>query len=212
MKCETQKPRMRIMQVSIFSPTQRPLTLSNSSLHSSQSVLPLEITEPLLRKVLTFHNVDSAFLNVLFSFGTAPNASESGSSYISNKTAIDASRNLSYQIRYVEENHRKTSQPFSPRQTGIYHHHSSDETLDLFIIVNPMEDSILELQLVQMMQSRTTALSICEHPFRLHLLLFALYIDNWRWYLRYIGEQLDRKVGIPYIMYMLYFVERFTEQ
>ena len=65
---------------------------ASSSLHSDQSIQPLEITEELLRKILTFHDVDSSFMDVLLSFGDVPNLSEAGSSNISNVVTADGSR------------------------------------------------------------------------------------------------------------------------
>ena len=65
---------------------------ASSSLHSDQSIQPLKITEELLRKILTFHDVDSSFMDVLLSFGDVPNLSEAGSSNISNVLLSDGSR------------------------------------------------------------------------------------------------------------------------
>lgn len=65
-----------------------------SSLHSEQSIQPLEISECLLRKMLTFHNVDAAFLDVVFSFADVPNTSEAGSSNMSNNITSDGSRSV----------------------------------------------------------------------------------------------------------------------
>ena len=109
--------------------------------------------------------------------------------------ACDGSREISYQIRYVEEHYRKSSNPFSFRQTGIYHRHSANEELDVFIVVHPVEDSLLEEEVVRILRSKETALDFCKNPFRLHFSPFIMYIDNWRWYLRFIGEQLGHKVS-----------------
>ena len=62
------------------------------SLHSTKSPLALEITETLMRKVLTRFEVDPAFLSVLFSFGEMPHLAESGSSNIASTITTDGSR------------------------------------------------------------------------------------------------------------------------
>ncbi|KAL8717865.1 MAG: hypothetical protein Q9225_004934 [Loekoesia sp. 1 TL-2023] len=154
---------------------------------------PLRITDALMRKLLTFYKVDSHFLNVLFSFGIAPHLSESGSSNISSRCTRDGSRSLSYQLRYCEENFRSKIQPYSPRQTGIYHRHAAGHDFDLFIILNPLDESLLETQLLDLSKSKETAAELCQHPYRLHLLPFALYIDNWRWYFRHLGAGFEKQ-------------------
>ena len=62
------------------------------SLHSAKSPFPLEISESLMRKVLTRYKVDPAFLNVLYSFGDGPHLAENGSSNVSSRTTEDGSQ------------------------------------------------------------------------------------------------------------------------
>ena len=74
--------------------TQSLLTEISRSLHSTKSPLPLEITENLMRKILTRYQVDPAFLSVLFSFGELPHLAESGSSNIASTVSSDGSRSM----------------------------------------------------------------------------------------------------------------------
>ena len=62
------------------------------SLHSAKSPFPLEISESLMRKVLTRYKVDPAFLSVLYSFGDGPHLAENGSSNVSSRTTEDGSQ------------------------------------------------------------------------------------------------------------------------
>lgn len=62
------------------------------SLHSEKSPFPLEISESLMRKVLTRYEVDPAFLSVLYSFGNGPHLAEYGSSNVSSRTTEDGSQ------------------------------------------------------------------------------------------------------------------------
>ena len=62
-----------------------------SSLHSSKSLLPLEITESLMRKLMTRYKIDPNFLRILFSFGEVPHLSESGSNNLSVTETKDGS-------------------------------------------------------------------------------------------------------------------------
>ncbi|KAK3175305.1 hypothetical protein OEA41_002552 [Lepraria neglecta] len=152
----------------------------------------ISISEPLMRKILTRYQVDPAFLPVLFSFGDGPHLAESGSSNASSLTTKD---DLAYQIRYTEENHRSPDNPWSVRQTGVYHHHSSKNDFDLFILLHPLSESVLERQLLAFdTQSHASEIaSICKNPYRLHILPFATYLDNWRWYFRFLGEEFEER-------------------
>ena len=55
---------------------------------------------------------------------------------------------------------------------------------------------MLEAQLLELVQSRTAANDICKHPYRLHVLPFLLYTDNWRWYLRHLGAKFEQQVNV----------------
>ena len=48
--------------------------------------------------------------------------------------------------------------------------------------------------MLELAQWRSAAADICKHPYRLHVLPFMLYIGNWRWYLRYLGEKFEKQV------------------
>ena len=192
------------------------LTKISSSLHSTMSLLALNISETLMRKVLTRYQVDPTFLSVLFSFGATPHLAESGSSNIASTVSSDGSQSridffvqpqsihhtddpqeVSYQIRYAEENHRSPDSPWSVRQTGVYHHHSFRNDFDLFILLHPVENSLFEQQvtnLAMIQSSQAELASLVENPYRIHIMPFALYLDNWRWYFRYLGEDFQDKV------------------
>ena len=169
-----------------------------------------------MRKTMTRYRVDPTFLPVLFSFGAEPNLAESGASNIASISAEDASRSklfrlleigfrthvgieLSYQIRYTEENKRSSVRPWSLRQTGVYHHHSLNPQFDLFIFIHPKEHSLVEESLMSLSEStaasQASLKAICENPFRIHMLLFSSYLDNWRWYFRYLDEEFEGMVG-----------------
>jgi hypothetical protein len=103
-----------------------------------------------------------------------------------------------YQFRYVEENARSKDSPWSIRHMGMYHRHSVDGKNDVFILLNPYENSAVEKQLLVLVTGhskiQSTLKSLCEDPFRLHLLPFSSYVGNWRWYLRYMGELFQKQV------------------
>ncbi|KAI4163923.1 MAG: hypothetical protein LQ342_002420 [Letrouitia transgressa] len=168
------------------------------SLHSKKTPWEPKVTQRLMRKILTVYKVDPAFLHVLFSFGAVPHLAESGSSNLATSTTSDGSQNISYQFRYVEENHRSEIQPWSIRQTGIYHHHSASENFDFFIVLNPypLDECAFGGQLLDLTRSHVAIESLLRHPYRLHALAFAAYLDNWRWYFRHLGEKFSKMVRV----------------
>ena len=87
--------------------------------------------------------------------------------------------------------------PWSVRQTGVYHHHSAQDAFDLFILLHPIEDSLFEQQVTNLampQSSQAELASLVENPYRMHIMPFALYLDNWRWYFRSLGERFQEKV------------------
>lgn len=102
-------------------------------------------------------------------------------------------------MNYVEENQRKGKDPWSFRHTGIYHHHTVD--FDFFIILHPSNNSVLETRLFQLLganQATNTEKSrlaaICKSPYRIHSLVISSFFENWRWYLRKLGDDFQEVV------------------
>ena len=111
---------------------------------------------------------------------------------------IDKGLDISYQIRYTERNHRSPTTPWSVRQTGVYHHRSRDGKFNLFILIHPLGESPLEEVLQDKLKNgpgSAEAKALCENPYRLHVLPFALYLDNWRWYHRSLSDRSQKLVS-----------------
>lgn len=154
-----------------------------------------------MRKLLHHYQVDPNFLRVIFSFGEEPHVAESSSCFLSIRSEPDSlETEISYQLNYVEENHRMGHDPWSFRHTGVYHRHTSD--FDLFILLHPTEDSILEahllsmlgVSLIEILTKPPVSAKIVDDPYRLHSLVMCSFLDNWRWYFRYLGENFKFEV------------------
>jgi hypothetical protein len=111
------------------------------------------------------------------------------------------SSDITYQVNYVEENLRKSQDKWSFRHTGVYHHHTLQ--FDLFIILHPNNYSVLEGRLLKLLKVDSNTMTesnvsqlnaFREDPYRLHLLVMSSFFDNWRWYLRYLGESFKIEV------------------
>jgi hypothetical protein len=96
----------------------------------------------------------------------------------------------------VEENQRSGRDPWSVRQTGIYHYHSATDRFDFYLVLNPYyaEECVLEQQLRHFTDSKAKRESLLENPYRLHLFPFAAYVDNWRWCFRHLGKEFSKMV------------------
>ena len=56
--------------------------MASSSIHSTTTARPLQVTSDLMKEILVQYEVDPSFESVLNSFGEAPNVAESGAANI----------------------------------------------------------------------------------------------------------------------------------
>lgn len=155
-----------------------------------------------MRKLLHFYKVDPSFLRIIFSFGEEPHLAESSSSFLSLRSEQDGHETeISYQLNYVEENRRNGQDPWSYRHAGVYHRHTPN--FDMFILLHPVKSSILEdrvlsalgLDLVSTSESDPVASKTLADPYCLQTLVLCSFLDNWRWYFRYLGEKFTTAVS-----------------
>ena len=70
-----------------------------------------------------------------------------------------------------------------------------------------MEANVAEKRLLKLIETPDENLEelkrITQNPFRLHLLLFSSYFDNWRWYFRHLGKEFSRTVRLAPIEHTL---------
>lgn len=155
-----------------------------------------------MRKLLHHYRVDPNFLRIVFSFGEEPNLSESSSCFLSVRSEQKTQETeISYKLNYVEENRREGFDPWSYRHTGVYHRHTLES--DLFILLHPNQNSVLESHLLSMLgiglvdipTEIAVSTRLVEDPYRLHIVVLCSFLDNWRWYFRYLGDNFASEVG-----------------
>ncbi|GKZ53938.1 hypothetical protein AnigIFM49718_008723 [Aspergillus niger] len=171
------------------------------SIYSSASILPLKITPLFMALLLERYVVHPSFIQVLLSFGRNIHISEAGNSLL----CVDERENdayVSYQLNYVEKTNRRLI-PWSWRHTGVYHHrHQSSEHqrgYDFFILLHPNETSVPDERILDGLgvfeePRMKTGLSQNEarnQSILVHSLVLSSFICNWRWYLRYLGDQFE---------------------
>lgn len=81
----------------------------------------------------------------------------------------------------------------------MYHQHDTASKFDLWILLNPSTDCVVETQL-EALESPASSIALSrlrDDPSQFHSLICASYIQNWRWYLRHLGELFEQKVSRP---------------
>jgi hypothetical protein len=98
-----------------------------------------------------------------------------------------------YLIKYPEENHRgdEADEPWSIRQSGLYHQLHLTEDNAVTILISPIEDSVAESVLSRQLLAVSSLSEVGEDPFRASRILLSSYVDGWRSYLRYYDRKIE---------------------
>lgn len=145
----------------------------------------LQITKPALQELLRMHDVPPDFLTVLSAFGDPPRESEEGFGNAIYNEYDNGSFSISYLFRYIE----KRGYSWRMRQTGMYHSYSRAANNNLWIILHPKENSEFQTRLVGLANQLGSVQTLVAQPHRVHALLFSSYFDNFRWWLKEIGDK-----------------------
>ncbi|KAH7350699.1 hypothetical protein BKA65DRAFT_243414 [Rhexocercosporidium sp. MPI-PUGE-AT-0058] len=155
------------------------------SISQKHSLSPLGISKSSLLKILSRYQILPEFVDVVSGFGDKQSSSDEVSEPGMYSSLDGSNYEISYQVRYMERNNRSHGDPWSLRQTGVYHKYSalSDAAAtptNLWILLHPMQNSVVSKRL-----ENITAEDIRNdaNPLRFHLLITSSYIDNWRMYL-----------------------------
>lgn len=96
-----------------------------------------------------------------------------------------------YKLNYMEPNNRGRREPWSTRPTGVYHHH--EHQFDLYILIHCSQESMLYQKLLAADVDLGTITDISHgqlgRSIRLHDLVIQCYLNNWRPYLRWLGDK-----------------------
>jgi len=98
-----------------------------------------------------------------------------------------------YMMVYVEENRGKEKTSWPIRQTAVFHRFVPKSKGSFWIFVHPMPNSVLKNRLEDSV-IRMDHSDWYKSGQQLHYLTLSSYIENWRWYLKFINEELDRIV------------------
>jgi len=158
------------------------------SITQDNSVSPFNIDEDSMCEVLKRHQVPSGFLDVICRFGDRQVFSDEGVGSVICNNPNSSCRDIFYQLRYAERNGRKHGDPWSLRQTGVYHRYSMPAVgvgQNFCLLLHPMQNSKAQKRISMAASTGMTSRTIGLDPVRLHVLIMSSYVNNWCWYLRY---------------------------
>jgi hypothetical protein len=142
-------------------------------------------------KILTHHNVDPQFLDLLMSFATGTKESEVGLGRMVLKHHSNGSLEMQYRLSYVEE----VQGGFATRQTGIFHRFVPNGPGNLWIFLNPRTQSTLQIRLENVVRQPEIGRNSFEGWEMIHLLVLSSYLGDWRWYLKSLSVEIERIVS-----------------
>ncbi|KAH7134921.1 hypothetical protein B0J11DRAFT_424563 [Dendryphion nanum] len=169
------------------------------SIYSENTVSPLQITNDLLEYIIDTYEIHHSVADVIASFGYDPNKAE-GSSNNNTIHVGPSSCEISYQIRYVEQNKRSKLNPWSLRHTGVYHHHSATSETDTMLLLHPVLEPAFRTKIRALQDDIFDRGALCSNPFLLHTWLFSQYFCHWRWYYRYLDDRFAEDNQLAMVM------------
>lgn len=98
-----------------------------------------------------------------------------------------------YGLKYVELNHRNPNNPWSTRQTAVYHQFSCGQETNssTWVLVATSKRTKHSVGRYVRGSSDLTALN----PFEIHLIILDTSLANWRPCIVYLTEQITKQVG-----------------
>ena len=183
-------------------------------LHAPHSRSRLSVTRKMLLTTASYHQIMPSFLDFLFSFGathyakdfffagfrqdTRLRASEKGIA-VPNLGRSGRSLRLCYSLRSVESSHYQEHWSWSIRGTATHHEFDLESGRTSWLIlkgaggVSMRERIITETssrngKMLNKYDSRDQAFSSTMST---HLLLCNWSVENWRWYINYMEEQVQ---------------------
>jgi hypothetical protein len=150
-----------------------------------------------MSRIFTHYCIPPGFLDILCGFGDKTASADEGAASGVYSSFNRMSHDIFYQFWYVEKNNRGHGDPWSVRQTGVYHRFSTryaNETENLWVVLHPMLNSKAQTRLSAVARD-LTANDMVIDPLRFHVLIMSSYIDNWRWCLHDTKRRYTKLVG-----------------
>ncbi|KAF2473418.1 uncharacterized protein BDR25DRAFT_282954 [Lindgomyces ingoldianus] len=140
----------------------------------------LQITRPMLRRIVQHHEIAPDFLEVPLSF--FDRSTDEEQSFCVPWTLREGGDyfEMFYTFRYAEYKGHP-NEPYVIRQTGVYQKFHLKEKTCLWILVNPVPDSAAHRRVVDAFLNYQKEME--QNPLWLHCVVLASYFPRWREYL-----------------------------
>ena len=159
------------------------------------------LTQKACSYILSKHQVFTSFLNILHTFGFRASDNFPRSVYFWQHTDSredgEPVSEITYLKQYVIENARNRGDPWSIRQTGIYHRWNTKSGHSVWITVHPSQDALDELQRT-LYSTRTSCGCSAGKSVFLHAQLLISSSENWSRYIEDLHTRLSCLVSLNF--------------
>jgi hypothetical protein len=97
---------------------------------------------------------------------------------------------ICYAFKYAE--FKQARQSWVIRQTGVYHQYRASTKQSIWIIINPLQASLAELRIRDLVQTPWNRINITQNHLLLHPFLLSIYFSNWTDYCEYYESTLEK--------------------
>ncbi|KAL3455340.1 hypothetical protein BJX64DRAFT_272630 [Aspergillus heterothallicus] len=164
------------------------------SICCSNSLRPLGITEHAMRGLMDHYNIDSSFFDLAVSFGDKPRSSDAGHGVMTLKQRESGTYDMQYLFTYAEDDSSRRAASWRTRQVCIFHRYDPSGAENLWIVLHANSASKLQQKIEQILSTNPASL-LAEWP-SMHLLVCSTYLGGWRWFIRNLGDEIERTVDI----------------
>lgn len=101
-------------------------------------------------------------------------------------------QDMHYLLTYAEDDTRGGISSWKIRQAGVFHRYDPSGSGNLFILLHANPQSPLQRRIEHTIATNPVALF--EQWFSMHLLVLSTYLGGWRWYIRNLGDEIEKTV------------------
>ncbi|KAF3001348.1 hypothetical protein E8E13_006101 [Curvularia kusanoi] len=180
-------PDLETLQEHLQNPANAKFKLRLISINQKHSWSRLQVTRPMLEKIIVHHDIEPEFLEVPLCF--FERATDEDQSFCVPITVTDCAttHRLFYTIRYAEYK-GLPNEPWVLRQVGVYHKFDIASKQSLVILLNAVPDSKAYRRVLQAISTEFQMIE--QEPLYLHELVHNSYFAYWKDYLNAYEKKL----------------------
>ncbi|EWC46539.1 hypothetical protein DRE_04262 [Drechslerella stenobrocha 248] len=180
--------------------TLKELWLDNNRTHGTafymispkRSWAQLKATANTFRRILAFHEVFPPFFKVVHSYGSRTEDDNETYDAFSQITSVESQDyEICYNLRYFELNGRVPENPWSLRQTGVYHKYNAAIGKSVWIFLRPSERMIKLLENTLRYDSANSSIDT-RAVLIYHALFISAALHSWKSYISFLESKLKK--------------------